>query len=75
MWSLGVMLYAMLVGAHAFFGNNEKVRRKILAAEYTIPDDVELSREAIALIGRLLTLDRFMRATIEEVCRHDWLTC
>jgi len=73
MWSMGVMLYAMLVGAHAFPGNPDKVRSAILAGTYTIPHDMGLSPESIDLIKGLLTRDQHKRLTVEEVIRHKWL--
>ncbi|GIY49724.1 tribbles homolog 2 [Caerostris darwini] len=70
-WSLGVMLYTMLVGRYPFHdiepsGLFNKIRRGC----YTVPD--HLSSKAKCLIRSLLRMDPSERLTAEEVLDHPW---
>jgi len=66
MWSLGVLLYAMLCGTFPFRGATElELYRNISKGLYTIPSYV--SSSARHVICRLLNLDPQRRPTAEEV--------
>ena len=57
-WSLGVMMYAMLVGKMPFEGSSPKeVFQKIVGwkQHLSFPSDMELSVEARDLITKLIT--------------------
>ena len=71
-WSIGVILYAMLTGQLPWTKRNQaQLFKQIKTGDYTIPD--ELSADATSLISGLLTVDPRRRLTIEQVLQHPWL--
>lgn len=72
-WSLGVVLFAMLAGYLPFHAKEKKqLSEKILAGVYKPP--AWMSEEAADLIGRMLTLDPAQRINLEEAWCHPWVT-
>ncbi|KAJ3333212.1 MAP/microtubule affinity-regulating kinase 3 [Blyttiomyces sp. JEL0837] len=72
MWSLGVILFALLCGHLPFDDDNMKeLYKKIASGTYTCPD--YLMPNARHLIGRLITVDPKKRATLDEVLTHPWV--
>ncbi|KAJ3151684.1 hypothetical protein HDU89_001732 [Geranomyces variabilis] len=72
MWSLGVILFALLCGHLPFDDENMKeLYRKIANGSYTCPD--HLLPSARHLISRLITVDPKRRATLAEVLSHSWV--
>ncbi|GFT12700.1 tribbles homolog 2 [Nephila pilipes] len=70
-WSLGVMLYTMLVGRYPFHDTEPSgLFHKIRRGCYTVPD--HLSSRAKCLIRSLLRMDPSERLTAEEVLDHPW---
>jgi 5'-AMP-activated protein kinase catalytic alpha subunit len=66
-----VVLFALLSGYLPFEDpNTGKLYKKILAADYQLPDHV--SREAADLIGKILTTDPEKRITIPKIRKHPW---
>ena len=41
LWSVGVILFAMLIGRYPFSQRESNVARNIVSATYTLPDDVQ----------------------------------
>lgn len=71
-WSCGVILFAMLCGYLPFEDQNTAaLYRKILAAEYLLPDF--LSADARDLINCMLTTEPTQRITAEQIRQHPWL--
>lgn len=67
MWSLGVMLYTMVVGQFPFLETAQPALfRKIKHAEFTFPPDKKVSVETKTLIESLLCLNPERRATAKE---------
>ena len=70
-WSCGVVLFTLLSGYLPFEDpNTGKLYKKILAADYKLPDHV--SREAADLLGKILTTDPEKRITIAKIRKHPW---
>lgn len=72
-WSCGVILYALLVGALPFDDENlrnllEKVKRGHFSIPVFIPTDVQ------EMIKGMITVDPGKRITLEQVKRHPFLT-
>ncbi|KAJ0040046.1 hypothetical protein Pint_28116 [Pistacia integerrima] len=76
-WSCGVTLYVMLVGAYPFEDPEEpkdfrKTIQRILSVQYAIPDVVQISQECRDLISRIFVADPATRITIPEIRNHPW---
>ncbi|KAL4424840.1 hypothetical protein ABPG77_011090 [Micractinium sp. CCAP 211/92] len=71
-WSLGVVLFAMLAGYLPFHAKEKKqLSEKILAGVYK--PAAWMSSSAQDLISRMLTLDPEQRITLEAVWAHPWV--
>lgn len=73
-WSLGVVLFAMLCGYlpfHSSSGNKQELCSKIMSGVYTVPD--WLSHSARDLLSRMLTLDPDQRITLAATWQHPWV--
>ncbi|KAJ8513100.1 hypothetical protein OPV22_003534 [Ensete ventricosum] len=76
-WSCGVTLYVMLVGAYPFEDPEEpknfrKTIQRILSVQYSVPDYVHISLECQHLISRIFVANPAMRITIPEILNHEW---
>ncbi|KAG6773513.1 hypothetical protein POTOM_020795 [Populus tomentosa] len=76
-WSCGVTLYVMLVGAYPFEDpedprNFKKTIHRILSVHYSIPDYVRVSEECKHLLSLIFVANPEKRITIPEIKRHPW---
>ncbi|KAG8743176.1 hypothetical protein FRC10_000321 [Ceratobasidium sp. 414] len=72
-WSLGVILYCLLVGTLPFDDDDENVMRdKIIAGQYENPD--WLNPDVGDLISNILQQDPNKRYTISQILSHPWFT-
>ncbi|CAN6542171.1 unnamed protein product [Malus baccata var. baccata] len=76
-WSCGVTLYVMLVGAYPFEDpedprNFRKTLQRILSVHYSIPGYVRVSMECRHLLSRIFTANPEKRITIPEIKQHPW---
>ncbi|GJN40728.1 hypothetical protein PR202_gn00021 [Eleusine coracana subsp. coracana] len=76
-WSCGVTLYVMLVGAYPFEDpddprNFRKTITRILSVQYSIPDYVRISMECRHLLSRIFVGNPEQRITIPEIKNHPW---
>nr|XP_043639982.1 serine/threonine-protein kinase SAPK2-like [Erigeron canadensis] len=76
-WSCGVTLYVMLVGAYPFEDpddprNFRKTLTRILGVQYSIPDYVRVSMDCKHLLSRIFVDNPEKRITIPEIKKHPW---
>ncbi|KAJ7538356.1 hypothetical protein O6H91_11G044700 [Diphasiastrum complanatum] len=76
-WSCGVTLYVMLVGAYPFEDpedprNFRKTIGRILSVQYSIPDYVRISPQCRHLLSRIFVANPEKRITIREIKNHPW---
>lgn len=76
-WSCGVTLYVMLIGAYPFDDptdpkNFRKTLARILGVQYSIPDYVRVSVECLHLLSRIFVAAPEKRISIPEIRRHPW---
>ncbi|KAK0548503.1 Cell cycle serine/threonine-protein kinase cdc5/MSD2 [Tilletia horrida] len=75
-WSVGVILYTLLVGKPPFQTNNvELIYEKIKKNEYEIPEEAAISDDSKDLIRKILTLDPAERPSLIEIMNHSWFRC
>jgi len=72
-WSVGVIIYTMLVGKPPFETPDVKTTyQKIKANSYSFPDHVPLSDPAKNLIRQILLRDPTKRLTLDEILAHPF---
>lgn len=71
-WSSGVILYAMLYGKYPFDAKEARFARKIVAADYKLLSDVEVSADCLDILTRVLVAQPSQRMTMEEIKTHPW---
>ncbi|OHS97745.1 CAMK family protein kinase [Tritrichomonas foetus] len=72
-WSLGVILYTMVVGNFPWNVNNHSIMiRQIMRASYKIPNSV--SEQCSDLIKKMLQIDPQKRISLEDICKHPFFT-
>eukprot|EP00262_Sarcandra_glabra_P022179 TRINITY_DN9712_c0_g4_i1.p1 TRINITY_DN9712_c0_g4~~TRINITY_DN9712_c0_g4_i1.p1 ORF type:complete len:356 (-),score=46.55 TRINITY_DN9712_c0_g4_i1:403-1470(-) len=76
-WSCGVTLYVMLVGAYPFEDqedpkNFRKTINRIMAVQYKIPDYVHISQDCKQLLSRIFVANPAKRITLKEIKSHAW---
>ncbi|XP_051141087.1 serine/threonine-protein kinase SAPK1 [Andrographis paniculata] len=76
-WSCGVTLYVMLVGAYPFEDpsdprNFKKTINRILSVHYSIPDYVRVSKDCKHLLSRIFVSNPEKRISIPEIKKHPW---
>lgn len=76
-WSCGVTLYVMLVGAYPFEDpqdprNFRKTISCIVSVQYSIPDYVHVSSDCRQLLSRIFVANPAKRITIGEIKKLPW---
>jgi len=73
-WSVGVIIYTMLVGKPPFETPDVKTTyKKIRMNSYSFPEHVPLSDAAKNLITKILNLDPTRRPSLDEIMDHPFL--
>jgi serine/threonine protein kinase len=71
-WSLGVVVYAMVTGALPWTETDQiGIFRQICTGQFRIPG--ELSPKCRSFLGSLMTVDNRKRSTVAEALRHPWI--
>mmetsp|Transcript_7512 Transcript_7512/g.12687 ORF Transcript_7512/g.12687 Transcript_7512/m.12687 type:complete len:305 (-) Transcript_7512:105-1019(-) len=71
-WSLGVLLFAMLCGTVPFKASNlEDLHKLILKGDFSFP--CELSDDAQTLVRGMIQLEPKARLTVPQILSHSWL--
>ncbi|KAG8799542.1 hypothetical protein FRC16_004870 [Serendipita sp. 398] len=72
-WSLGIILYTLLVGALPFDDDDEEeTKRKIIASTYEIPE--WMSSEARELIEGILVQEPSKRLSLQQILSSSWFS-
>lgn len=74
-WSIGVVVYTLLIGRPPFETDDVKdTYKRIRAIQYAFPDDSNVSPEAQSLIRGILQLDPRQRPSLDAILKHPFLT-
>jgi serine/threonine-protein kinase SRK2 len=76
-WSCGVTLYVMVVGAYPFEDpsdarNFRKTIARIVSVNFAFPSALALSEECKDLVRRIFVVDTARRFTIKDIKAHAW---
>ncbi|SCU81780.1 LAMI_0B07646g1_1 [Lachancea mirantina] len=72
-WSIGVMLYALLVGKPPFQAKEVNIiYERIKTGDYIFPRDKPISQEATTLIRDILSVDPLERPSLDEIIDYVW---
>lgn len=71
-WSLGCVLYEMIVGEKIFKGSADEKKEKIINCKYSIPKST-MSIEAEDLISKILIKQANKRILLKDLMNHPWV--
>lgn len=74
-WSLGVIIYTLLVGKPPFETSNvKKTYSRIRTNAYSFPDHIQISEKAKTLVKRILVKDPSKRLNLDEIMSSEFMT-
>lgn len=75
MWSVGVVIFILLVGYMPFSGPDEKQIANIREGKFTLKPDKwsQVSEEALDFIKKLIVVNPVKRMSAEEALNHPWI--
>ena len=74
-WSLGTIFYQMLTGEQLFNVNSiYEIMEKLDKGEYSIPIDLELSKETISFLSSMLQYNEEIRASAKDLLEHEFFS-
>ena len=72
-WSLGVIMYTLIIGKPPFETNNVKeTYKRIKMGNYSFPENAVISEPAKDLIQSILVLDPHKRPKLDDILNHDF---
>lgn len=72
-WSLGVIIYTLLIGKPPFETSDVKTTyKKIRMNAYSFPESIKVSKEIKDLISLILHLDPAKRPNLTQILEHDF---
>ena len=72
-WSLGVLLYAMIFGDFPFRSNKQdKLFELITEGDLIFPDDIEVSDKVKNLLSKIIVIKPTKRISLEEILNDPW---
>ena len=73
-WSLGIIIYVLLIGKLPFETNNKKeTYKRIRLKNYSFPQNAKISEPAKELIQNILVLEPYQRPTLDEILKSDFM--
>jgi 5'-AMP-activated protein kinase catalytic alpha subunit len=73
-WSLGVLMYALMIGTIPFKAKNiPDLHKIILSNDFTFPSGYNLTSGFKSLIRLMLIKDPRKRIKLDEIWEHEWL--
>ena len=72
-WSLGVIIYTLLIGKPPYETSDVKTTyKKIRMNSYTFPEHIKISKEVKSLISSILNLDPAKRPSLTQILEHEF---
>jgi serine/threonine protein kinase len=72
-FSLGVILFSLVVGHLPFEGDDNMIKQNIKAGVFDFPAETSLTKDVIDLIRQLLHINPKERITMKHIQSHSWV--